>query len=376
MAYNQRTGQGSNYVLRTGLSSFNDLDATDITSGTFDAARLPSITKSKVSNTGTWESSEIPNLSATKITSDELDEARIPELSASKITSGTLAATHIPDLSATKITSDELDADRIPNLSATKITSGTLRATHIPDLSANKITADALHVDRIPNLDASKITSGVFDALRIPTTDLMGVSQVGSTDDYMPAHLFRAPNMYSFIDSGTTKTRLVFGCEDVVDSSSLQNPFLDSTRYPKCVCINIPQGWSATAVFISQWVLNRATGVVNPYIEPDTTQSVEIMELPRFHYSNVYTLSSGSVQTNYRLSYRNTTRSFTTNTDPSHPNTFHLNTTLTLATDTTQISLGPAGDLRQMIIKIGTPRNSFNYSLYLPGGYVELEEIS
>ena len=155
MAYNQRTGQGSNYVLRTGLSSFNDLDATDITSGTFDAARLPSITKSKVSNTGTWESSEIPNLSATKITSDELDEARIPELSASKITSGTLAATHIPDLSATKITSDELDADRIPNLSATKITSGTLAATHIPDVSANKITTDSLHVDRIPNLDAS-----------------------------------------------------------------------------------------------------------------------------------------------------------------------------------------------------------------------------
>ena len=154
MAYNQRTGQGSNYVLRTGLSSFNDLDATDITSGTFDAARLPSITKSKVSNTGTWESSEIPNLSATKITSDELDADRIPDLSASKITSGTLAATHIPDLSATKITSDELDADRIPNLSATKITSGTLATTHIPDLSANKITTDALHVDRIPNLDA------------------------------------------------------------------------------------------------------------------------------------------------------------------------------------------------------------------------------
>ena len=37
----------------------------------------------------------------------------------------------------------------------------------------------------------------------------------------MPAHLFRAPNVYSFIDSGTTKTRLVFGCEDVVGSSSL-----------------------------------------------------------------------------------------------------------------------------------------------------------
>ena len=375
MAYNQRTGQGSNYVLRTGLSSFNDLDATDITSGTFDAARLPSITKSKVSNTGTWESSEIPNLSATKITSDELDEARIPDLSASKITSGTLAATHIPDLSATKITSDELDADRIPNLSATKITSGTLRATHIPDLSANKITTDALHVDRIPNLDASKIASGVFDALRIPTTDLMGVSQVGSTDDYMPAHLFRAPNMYSFIDSAgetnTTKTRLVFGCEDVVDSRSLQNPFLDSTRYPKCVCINIPQGWSATAVFISQWTLNR--GRLGPYSERTTYQSVEIMELPRFHDVSyaMFVSGTGVAVTGNTLSYSNTTRRFTIDASSN----VHLNTTLTLATDTTQISLGPTGDLRQMIIKVANASNPLNLALFLPGGYVELVPI-
>ena len=54
----------------------------------------------------------------------------------------------------------------------------------------------------------------------------------------------------------------------------------------------------------------------------------------------------------------------------------HLNITLTLATDTTQISLGPAGDLRQMIIKIGTPRNQYSQALFLPGGYEELEEIA
>ena len=189
MAFNLRTGQGGEYTLRTGLTAFDNVDANNITTGTLAVARLPSITKAKVSNTGTWVESEIPELSATKITSDELDAARVP------------------------------------------------------DLSANKITTDALHVDRIPNLDASKIASGVFDALRIPTTDLMGVSQVGSTDDYMPAHLFRAPNMYSFIDSAgetnTTKTRLVFGCEDVVDSSSLQNPLLDATGYHKCVCVSI-----------------------------------------------------------------------------------------------------------------------------------------
>ena len=371
------------YNLRTGLAGVNinlsHLTASSVTSGVFDSARIPELAKTKIADAGAWQESEIPSLSATKIDRDVLDAARIPTLPKTTIdNTGTWDASEIPELAKTKIAdAGAWQESEIPSLRATKITSGTLDAARIPELDKTKIAdAGAWQESEIPSLSASKITSGTFDAALIPATDLMAVSQVGSTDDYMPAHLFRAPNMYSFIDSGTTKTRLVFGCEDVVDSSSLQNPFLDSTRYPKCVCINIPQGWSATAVFISQWVLNRATGVVNPYIEPDTTQSVEIMELPRFHYSNVYTLSSGSVQTNYRLSYRNTTRSFTTNTDPSHPNTFHLNTTLTLATDTTQISLGPAGDLRQMIIKIGTPRNSFNYSLYLPGGYVELEEIS
>eukprot|EP01048_Picozoa_sp_COSAG05_P027349 COSAG05_NODE_7936_length_754_cov_1.091603_1_plen_196_part_00 len=195
----------------------------------------------------------------------------------------------------------------------------------------------------------------------------MSGSEVGSTDDYMPAHLFRAPNMYTFIDSGTTKTRLVFGCEDVVDSSSLQNPFLDATGYSKCVCVNIPQGWSATSVYISQWrLVPHASGdLVYPYQESISNQPVEIMELPRFHYINPLTIAAQN-----SFSFSNTTRSFTTNT------TMHLNSILTLATDTTQISLGPADDLRQMIIKIGTPVNQFNQSLFLPGGYVELEEIA
>ena len=67
MSYNQRTGQGASYVLRTGLSSVNDVDASSITSGIIDVNRLPSIDKTKVSNTGTWETSEIPELPKTKI---------------------------------------------------------------------------------------------------------------------------------------------------------------------------------------------------------------------------------------------------------------------------------------------------------------------
>ena len=86
MAFNLRTGQGSSYTLRTGLSSVNDLDASNITTGIIDVNRLPSIDKTKVSNTGTWETSEIPELSKTKIADAGVwDTTEIPELPKTKI---------------------------------------------------------------------------------------------------------------------------------------------------------------------------------------------------------------------------------------------------------------------------------------------------
>lgn len=51
---------------------------------------------------------------------------------ASDITSGTLDAARIPNLAASKITSGSFAAARIPNLAATKITSGTLADARIP----------------------------------------------------------------------------------------------------------------------------------------------------------------------------------------------------------------------------------------------------
>lgn len=70
-------------------------DASDITSGQFDAAR-------------------IPDLDAAKITSGQFDAARIPDLDAAKITSGTLGTARIPDLNASKIASGTLESARLP----------------------------------------------------------------------------------------------------------------------------------------------------------------------------------------------------------------------------------------------------------------------
>jgi hypothetical protein len=140
--------------------------AGDITSGTFDAARIPNLDTSKIT-TGTFLDARIPNLAASKITSGTFEAARIPNLDTSKITTGTFADARIPNLAASKITSGTFATDRIPSLDTSKITTGTFADARIPNLDAGKITTGTFNTARIPNLDTSKITTGTLDNARL-----------------------------------------------------------------------------------------------------------------------------------------------------------------------------------------------------------------
>ena len=59
------------------LSGTVEFDASQITSGTFAAARIPSLNASKI-NDGIFNDARIPNLDASKITSGIIDAARLP----------------------------------------------------------------------------------------------------------------------------------------------------------------------------------------------------------------------------------------------------------------------------------------------------------
>jgi hypothetical protein len=65
------------------------LDASVITTGTFNAARIPSLDASKTGS-GTFDVARIPSLDASKTGSGTFDVARIPGLSTDKLTSGIL----------------------------------------------------------------------------------------------------------------------------------------------------------------------------------------------------------------------------------------------------------------------------------------------
>lgn len=87
---------------------------------------------------------------------------------AGDITSGTFNVARIPDLDTAKITTGVFAIARIPDLDAAKVTTGTFADARIPNLNASKVNAGTFDAARIPGLDASKITSGVIDVARIP----------------------------------------------------------------------------------------------------------------------------------------------------------------------------------------------------------------
>jgi hypothetical protein len=122
LTVNELEGDGSRIVA---------INASNISTGTFSADRIPNLDASKIT-TGTFADARIPNLSASKITGGVFDVARIPDLNANKITAGTFADARIPNLNASKITTGIFSADRIPNLDASKITTGTVADARLP----------------------------------------------------------------------------------------------------------------------------------------------------------------------------------------------------------------------------------------------------
>ena len=181
-------------------------DAAKTTSGTFGAARIPTLPNLK----GTLTDEQIPNLETLSYGA-AFATTQIPNLPTSKITSGTLAVArhqtlnnlngtvdldqiptmddgHIPNLEGLSYGA-AFATTQIPNLPTSKITSGTLAVArhqtlnnlngtvdlvqiptmddgHIPSLET--LTGGAFATAQIPSIGAYKVASGTFNVNRIP----------------------------------------------------------------------------------------------------------------------------------------------------------------------------------------------------------------
>ena len=102
------------------------------------------------------------NVGALTATTFSGSGAGLTALDATNIASGTLNAARIPDLDAAKITGGTLNVARIPDLDAAKITGGTLNVARIPDLDAAKITGGTLPVSRGGTGTTSSTGSGAL----------------------------------------------------------------------------------------------------------------------------------------------------------------------------------------------------------------------
>ena len=130
------SGEGS------GLTSLN---ATNISSGTLNNARLPA------------------NISVTSLTGNG---SGLTSLNATNISSGTLNNARLP--SAISVTSIAADGSELTNLNAGNISSGTIDNARLPSaISVTSLTGDG---SGLTALNADNISSGTLNNSRLPTT--------------------------------------------------------------------------------------------------------------------------------------------------------------------------------------------------------------
>ena len=150
------------------------VDAGTITQGTIGFARVPTMDDAHIPNLETlsysvaFAAGQIPNLPTTKITSGTFNANRIPSLPNLK---GTVTDAKIPDLETLSY-GGAFAEGQIPNLPTTKITSGTFGLARIPSID-NAHLAGGITSDKIPALDGTAITYPL-------NADSVGTTQIES----------------------------------------------------------------------------------------------------------------------------------------------------------------------------------------------------
>jgi hypothetical protein len=261
----------------TGLTSLN---ATNISSGTLDNARLPSAI-SVTSLTG--DGSGLTALNADNISSGTLNNARLP--SAISVTSLTGDGSGLTALNATNISSGTLNNARLPStitvttvnadvtgnvsgsisggsvagegsgltaLNATNISSGTLDNARLPSaISVTSLTGDG---SGLTALNADNISSGTLNNARLPSTITVTTVNADVTGD-LTGNVSGSISGGSVAGEGSGLTAL--------NATNISSGTLDNARLPSAISVTSLTGdgsglTALNATNISSGTLNNA----------------------------------------------------------------------------------------------------------------------
>jgi len=207
---------------------------------------------------------------ASNILSGTFDAARIPNLDASKTTTGTFNAARIPNLDASKTTSGVFNIARIPNAAKAGIGSNVVQAVKTDTFSQSVLNTSLSN--NIPGLTASITPSSATSKV------LVLVSLFGDTRNSFRAVLFRNNSQLTgYIgNAGASRPR---ASARSVNPASIAMMFLDSPGVIVPVTYSVRIGHSDDATPTRTVFVNRTEADQNDVRGIRTASSITAIEV-------------------------------------------------------------------------------------------------
>ncbi len=169
----------------SGVLSMGTTNASDLTTGTLNVARLPTTGVNAASvTTGTLLSSVLPasGVNAASLTTGTISTSVLPTsgVNAASITTGTLSSSVLPTsgVNASSITTGTISTSVLPTtgMNASALTTGTISTSVLPatGVNASSITTGTMLSSVLPSsgVNASSLTTGTISMSVLPTTGM------------------------------------------------------------------------------------------------------------------------------------------------------------------------------------------------------------
>ncbi len=263
-------------VTGTATTATNLADASNITTGTIDAARLPA----SFGGTISFATTALNLDDAANITTGTISDDRLPSTISSDITGTATTATNLAD--AANIITGTIDAARLPTTLTGNLTGTATTATNLAD--AANITTGTISDDRLPatissditgnassatNLtDAANITTGTISDERLPDMITSNINVLSGVSTFVKVS---SPEFIGNLEGDVTGnvtgniTGTATTATNLADASNITTGTIDAARLPTTLTGNITGDVTGTATTATNLAdaANITTGTID-----------------------------------------------------------------------------------------------------------------